>query len=52
VAVVELFEVEVKVRQRQDALGAIPGIGEQNSTDVPKNGANGRQSGIPPRESF
>jgi hypothetical protein len=37
----KLFGVETKVFERSRALGAIPRIAEQHSSDVPKNGVNG-----------
>jgi hypothetical protein len=40
---VKLFFVKVEVFQRSRALGVVPGIGEQHSSNIPEDGANGGQ---------
>jgi hypothetical protein len=37
---VEFFFVETKVFEGGDALGVVPGVGEQNAADVPEDGVN------------
>jgi hypothetical protein len=39
----EFFLVEMKVIESRSAFRAVPGVGEQHSSDIPENGANGRQ---------
>jgi hypothetical protein len=40
---VKFLLVEMKVGQSLGAFRVVPGIGEQHSADIPKEGANGRQ---------
>src|ERR1039458_4806057 len=39
---VKLFIVETKVFERSHAFGAVPGVAQQHSSYVPKDGMNGR----------
>ena len=48
--IMEFFLVEVKVLERGGAFRAVPGIVEQHSSDIPEQGANGRQRMVPPRK--
>ena len=38
----KLFLIQTKVFKRLRAFGVIPGVGEKNSSNIPKNGANFR----------
>src|SRR5580700_9236139 len=50
--IVEFVQIKMKLFERLRSFHAVPSVGEQHTSDIPKNGANGSQSlSSPPAKS-